>query len=927
MVQTTDWAARLQQPDDKPTTDWAARLAGQSDPDPIPEMRAQGPNIPMVEVNPVPSGENPIVRAQAEFLSDNPAELQRWAQQRYGPNATIRRGSDINPDQFRPGTPEGESTYLSRDYGQPYELFDPTQGMAEQRAGGGVGGMAARAAEFGAEVVEQAPSFAVEGAIEAGLLFADRLVPGSGRIAAAARAAPRAMRLARGTAMAGAAAGAVAGSNALQQIVQDYSGTQLQTRDEQTQQAIQESLEAGALSAFFTGADVVGRRAVDVALGHMSPQGRDALDAAREFNRMAREGELQAGDVSRISAPLAGFSSQNPTTRTLFAYLARLSPEINTYQRNMREQVRKVADSFAAQDENFRSQQVELVQSLSDFGQRIESRIYGKLGMDDTEELGIEALGFLGAYKEESRRAVDEAYGRAYTLMQRDFGDRQVQYDWGPVEAALREAREERTMRFQRRNPQTGEVETELVRRQVGDTSAWNNFERIEGMVDGVLRGERQAPPETVLAMIEEINDELADAPIQDRGRRALVRLKSALNQTLDSIPEQNEGIGVDALRALRNAQAMHADRLQTLNNVGVAAILSAGDTADYYRAASQLYGSENLSGLRRVRDALTGEGGMQGSANGIEHWNRLRQAYGLYAVRQAGEPGRAYDAWRGLNADVKNTLFPDEAERQAFGRSLRDMDALHNNAGFQRIATLGEQSDRFVRNLVDQGVATPDSRSVQIVRQALEEADQAGATGPRKAFNAGVWQYLMDNSLSRTRDGQLYMDSRAFANSAERLRSSGVLDALNEEQLAQIRRFESILPASDFEMAGSGAGLAAAQTAAALVDPNTAAGAALDLATLRLVSAGLVASNPALASMMGASRDSVRTNVPTAISRMTQYYMIDESQNTPDEWRRFERALREANGVATGEAAFSGSRGLMDTLMRGRPRPMETEA
>lgn len=307
-------------------------------------------------------GVDPFTRGWANIVSDNPEELQLWAQRRYGPNAVILRGSAAGA---QPGTPEYGTLYLSRDTDQPFEVFDPSQGLAAERAAGeqagtvqgALRGAGGRAAEILAETAEVGTEFLPEAAGEA------LLTRGGGMLPRGIRAATeipgwRLRGLSRGAGYAAAAGGAAFGATALENAIQSGIGTNVESAQEVLDIAGGEAGFAAGLSALGSAGKFVGYLGIDSLIGASTQEGREFLEATRAINRQleerARQGGMSGEEIAGfmrengIVEPLAGWTSNNPFARGMLGYLSRVSGEINAYRENLRTNLRRAAEREAA---------------------------------------------------------------------------------------------------------------------------------------------------------------------------------------------------------------------------------------------------------------------------------------------------------------------------------------------------------------------------------------------------------------------------------------------------------------------------------------------------------------------------------------------------------------------------------------------------
>ena len=844
-------------------------------------------------------GVNPLTRAKMEYLSDTPQEMQLAIQREFGPDAVLVRGADLG---FPADSAEGRSTFYSRNMDSPFEVFDPTAQLQFQRAGGGMGGVGAFAAEIGAEAVETLPQYGPEIAVEVGLLAADRFIPGLGSaLRGGRRLEAGGRRLAggavRGGAFAATSATAVSLSDALRQGTQTLAGTQDQEGAEVLAQNMQQAAMAGGLSAFFSGAGMIAGRGVDLILGRASPEGAASLNAARQVNQAIAAGELTAEGLEQIALPLAGYYSNSPLTKRIFGYLGRLSPEISLYQRNMRDQLDTLGQMMANENTPtaIAAANSELIGALNQMSERLTNRLIRNANSPDPVMAGVDALSHIGSYKEVTGARAGQLYDDAYATMAREFGDGfQVRYDWTALREARAEATRQRNLPRQVLDSETGNfVDAPPIQTQFGDASAWNAYDRIAPQVDAAIRGQQRLPPRTIIGLIETINDELAGAPVDDRGRAALLNLKSGLNDALDSIPRMNDGLGEQSITRLRAAQDFYANRQRTLEDAGVLSMASLAMGRDYYRAATTLFETGDPNRLRQFRDVV-----LQ-TEDGARAWNETRNAYLVHAINREGNPGNAWRTWNNMQTDVKQMLFPDANERALVARSLRDLDVLHNSTGFNAVQEAAETSGNFVADVVGSMMNRTGgggADATRLVREAVQQATDAGNPMPQRAFDAGVWQHVLQSSRRQTPDGQTFINPTMLNNQMRELRLAGVLDIMSPESRAFLDNFQDLASASTFDLRDGGAGLAAAQFASDLIDPSKAAGAAMKLLSLRTISTGLVAANPQLARYAAASgMRETGTNLPTFLSRMGYYYAADENQVSGAEWNAYMRAMARA--------------------------------
>lgn len=853
-------------------------------------------------VNMESPGAHPITRLKVEYLSDNPAEMQRAIRNHYGPDAVLVRGVDLG---FEADSPEGRSTFFSTNYDQPFQVFDPTAELQSRRAGGGLSGAGAFALEVGAEAVETIPQFAPEIAVEAALLARTR---GGGHMIRGLERARRAemagRRLVGGAArtgiMAGTAASAVSLGDAVRQGTQALAGTQDQSVNELLAQNFEQAAMAGGLSAFFSGVGILGGRGVDLVLGRASPEGAASLNAAREFNEAIARGQISPEQVSEIALPLAGYYSNSPLTKRIFGYLGRLSPEISLYQRNMRAQLDLLAEAMS--NENvptaIAAANSELIGALSTLNVDLMARLTRNAGAADSTLAGVDALAHIGAYKTQTAETASLLYDDAYATMAREFEGREftLRYNWSALREARNAADAQRNLPAQRFDPPTGQpgIEGRWVDETIGvtpgDTSAWRAYDRVNSIIDPIIRGQTRVPPRTIVSLIEIINDELANAPIADRGRANLLNLKASLNGALDSIPEMNAGLGVESIERLRAAQQFYSNRARTLEDAGIYALTNLEGGRDYYRAAAQLFENNDPNRIRQFRDVV-----LQ-TPRGDEHWNEVRNNYLVHTLNQTSNPGSAWNRWNTMQADVKSILFPDAGERAQVARALRDLDLIHTSVGFNAVQDAAETSSNFVSDVVGRISSDQGTRdATRLVREAITNATNAGNPMPQRAFDAGVWQNVMETARTQTSEGQFYIDPTALNREMRNLRRSGVLDMMSPESHAFLENFQELALASTFDLRDGGAGLAAAQFAADLIDPSRAPSAAMKLLSLRTISTGLVAANPQLARYASSAGQTTGTNFPTFLARMGYYYAADENQVTASEWNEYMQALRRA--------------------------------
>lgn len=901
-------------------------MAGEGTGDPVEGIPEPAPGVGNIadnpRVDPVSPGAHPFVRAQAQFLSDDPVELNRWADRHYGEGSYITQGRNVGITT--PDDPKGNSWYLREGYEGDWRLFDPTQATVVSRAGDAP---FSRFSEIGAETIELAPTFITEGMLEAGLLIASRGATGGRILTRLARlrdARPMAYRGVRGAGYAGATGLAAGSGSFLEQIAQEYAGTQAQDTDEQIQQIIETGAYAGGLSALGSGGLLVGSRVWQTVFGKATPEGAAALEAARQFNERFRSGEMSSREFERLSAPLAGYITDQPTMKRVFQYLARLTPEINEFQRNYRRQLRSLAEDIAMRTDDdaatLQEYQQALLGSLRDYGDELQLKIQELADAPSSQFTGMELYSYVGAFRDETRQTVNNAYQRFYDRAQADFGPDpfSLKYDFEPLRGVLRRQRED-ILGVEVRDLQPGEArrygagpggvgpERRVERRvnlETGDRSAWNNYERIERLVAPVLSGERELKPQSIIRAIEAINDELGATEVADRGRSALVQTKQALEHALYTIPENNEGLGRDALQLFRNARDMYRERAEIIDRGIVQSIITAGDEQLYSRAAEILYapGAKGTDNLRQLRDVIVGDGRqITGIPGGEQKWEGLSNAYALYAVRRSGNPGRARETFESLPQDTREILFPTPERRGEIVRMLTEMDDLYNAAGFQRVAEMNEAGTRYVSNLINtvaEGRSERAERATDLMRNVLERANASGNPLPQRAFEAGVWQSLLDGSMRITPDGEMYLDPVGFGQRFQTLEQTGAMSLLTPEQRTNIQDFKTLLPASTFELSGGGAGIAAAEAASGLVDVGRFVDTVLDLGTARAAS-WILANVPTEAMY---SRGAVRfTDLPTMLTRFAQYYSADQMTGnvTNEELRQYHEEMRRAADYA----------------------------
>ncbi len=847
-------------------------------------------------------GANPLTRLKVEYLSDNPAEMQRAIRNHYGPDAVLVRGVDLG---FDANTPEGRSTFFSTNYDQPFQVFDPTAALQAQRAGGGLSGAGAFALEVGAEAVETIPQFAPEIAAEALMLGRTRGLGHAARgLERARRAEMAGRRLAGGAGRAGIMAGTAAASvslgDALRQGTQALAGTQDQSVNELLAQNFEQAAMAGGLSAFFSGVGVLGGRGVDLVLGRASPEGAASLNAAREFNEAIARGQITPEQVSEIALPLAGYYSNSPLTKRIFGYLGRLSPEISLYQRNMRAQLDSLADVMS--NENvptaIAAANSELIGALNTLNTDLIARLTRNAGAANSTLAGVDALAHIGAYKTQTAETASRLYDDAYATMAREFEGREftLRYNWSALREARNAADAQRNLPAQRFEGPTGQpgIEGRWVDDTIGvtpgDTSAWRAYDRVNSIIDPIIRGQTRVPPRTIVSLIEQINDELAGQPIADRGRAQLLNLKTALNSALDSIPEMNAGLGAESIERLRTAQQFYSNRARTLEDAGIYTLTNLEPGRDYYRAAAELFETNDPNRVRQFRDVVLE------TPNGAQHWNEVRNNYLVHTLNQTSNPGSAWNRWNTMQADVKSMLFPDAGERAQVARALRDLDLIHTSVGFNAVQDAAETSSNFVSDVVGRISSDQGTRdATRLVQEAIANANNAGNPMPQRAFDAGVWQNVMERSRTQTNEGQFYINPSSLNNEMRNLRRSGVLEMMSPESRAFLENFQELALASTFDLRDGGAGLAAAQFAADLIDPSRAASAAMKLLSLRTISTGLVAANPQLARYASSAGQTTGTNFPTFLARMGYYYAADENQVSGAEWNAYMRAMARA--------------------------------
>lgn len=858
--------------------------SGQPSPQDAPTPAPSGP--PAIQYN-FGQGANVFTRGRAELMSDNPEELQLWAQRNYGDEAAILRGSQLG---FPEDSPEYNATFLSRGFDQPFEVFDPTQSMAAGDAG--IGG---RLAEIAAEIGEVGMSLAPELAVEAGLLAATRgrTLPGAlGKISQLG--GWRARGASRAGYFGGVSGGAALGSSALQQIMQDYGGTQTQTRDEQISSGL---TDAAIASGFSLGGSVLkfgGYLGIDALLGQTSEQGARTLQAASEFNRRARAGE----DVAEILPPLVASTSNNPLTRQTYNFLSRMSPEFAEYNQRIRASLLDTARRRAGLSEGEFAllPEEEIRTALEDQYNFLRSRIMRPVSAADSHEAGVEAAAYLSAFADETYTAASNAYNDVFQRMQAEGGDYlDLQYDFSSLRDAIRNGRERRVLARSVQQEDTGQPGLEVgfenrpIQLEPGEAAAWSTFNDVTGVLEGLTRGNSRVPPETIVRLIQNINDQLSaiGPDATDAGVGSLRRLKRGLNDALDSLPTMNEGrFSQETIDQLRSANTLFRNRAEMLDSAGVMAIMRHGEAKDYAAAAATLYNG-NLSTIRNVRDAVLQTEG--GRAN----WDQMRNNYLAYALN-AGDEASPFARWQSLPSEVKGELF-SVAERTDIAQNLRQLDALVNDTGFREVIDAADETGNFLSTLFLRTTAgrTGRPRAVEQVGEALRRANINGNQAPQRAFTAGVWDHLLRQSgVVSERAGETSINSRAFNRELEKLDRIGVLDLLSSEDRQFMNEFVDILRPSDVEIGSSGSSIAVAGMVSELAGGQNLASNMGRILSSKLASNALILGNRGLQNIESAIGGRRGVNVQTSLARIASYYAFDQNQVSSQEWQDFERSL-----------------------------------
>lgn len=847
---------------------------------------------PPVDVDYTSPGVNPIRRGVAELMSDTPEELQLWAQNTYGEEATILPGTALG---FEPGTMESNSIFLSRGYDQPFEVFDPSQEMAAQRSRGtrtgpvgAASGFAGRMAEFGAEAAELGVAFAPELAAESGLLALSRGGSAGGALGRISRMGGWRMRgAARAGYMGGVSAGATGGGSAIQQILQEQSGTQAQTRSEQVSQTRNEAALAGTFSLMGSAAKMGGYLGIDAILGRTSEGGERLLSAAREFNDMARRGE----NVEPLADPLISYTSNNPVTQATFNFLSRMSPEIAEYQRNFRQSLMRTAErqgeidtgEFALRPDD------EIREALNDQHNALRERILRPSSAVDSADAGREAVAYLGAFADESYEAASNAYERAFARMAEETGDNfDINYDLDPLRAAIREGRSRRVVPAERRG-EDGNFVREDISIQPGEAASWRVFSEISNTADAITRGDVRVPPIAMVRMIQDINDQLVSLgpDATDAGTSSLRRLKRGLNAALDSLPEQNAGrFSQETIDTLRSANTLFRQRAEVIDSAGVLTVMRHGRQEDYSNAAAALYDG-GLSAIRNVRDAVRQiEGGEQ-------KWNALRNNWVAYALN-VGDESSPFRRWQGLPNEVKRELF-SEAERADIAQNLRALDGLVNSTGFRSVVDAADDTGTFLDNVINSSTAGRGKPyALQQVEAALRRADLNENTAPRRAYTAGLWDHILRQSgVIAERGGETSISSRSFGRVVRRLEEVGALDLLRGEDRQFLDTFGELIRSSDTEIGSSGSSIAVAQMISEVAGGQNLASNFGRILSAKLASNALILGNRQLRGLEGAIAGRGPVNIPTAMARTAYHYAADENDIESQEWQEYTRALQ----------------------------------
>lgn len=855
-------------------------------------VEGSGPNIDVDYTSP---GVNPFRRGMAELMADTPEELQLWAQNTYGEDATILPGSALG---FERGTPEASSMFLSRGYDQPFEVFDPSQGLAAVRArgagsgvGGGLAGLGGRLGEIGAETIETGVAFAPELAAEAGLLALSRGGSAGGLLGRISQMGGWRMRgAARAGYMGGVSAAATGGGSSIQQIIQEQAGTQAQTREEQIAQSRNEAALAGAFSLMGSAAKMGGYLGIDAILGRTSEEGERLLSAAREFNLRAQRGE----NVEPLADPLIAYTSNNPVTQATFNFLSRMSPEIAEYQRNFRASLLRTAErqgEAGTQGEFPIRPDDEVREALNDQYQLLRERILRPAAAADSADAGREAVAYLGAFADESYRAAADAYENAFARMAAETGDSfDINYNLDPLREAIREGRSRRVVPADIRG-EGGEFSRGTINIQPGEAASWRVFSEIASTADAMTRGDVRVPPIAIVRMIQDINDQLVSLgpDATDAGTTALRRLKRGLNAALDSLPEENAGrYSQETLDTLRSANTLFRERAQILDSAGVITVMRHGQQQNYSQAAAALYDG-GLSSIRNVRDAVRQiEGGEQ-------KWNTLRNNWLAYALN-VGDESSPFRRWQSLPNEVKRELF-SEAERADIAQNLRALDGLVNSTGFRSVIDAADDTGTFLDNVILQTTAGRGKPyALQQVEAAIRNAALNGNTAPRRAYTAGLWDHILRQSgVIAERNGETSINSRAFGRVVRRLDEVGALDILDADDRQFLDTFGDLIRSSDTEIGSAGSSIAVAGMISEIAGGQNLASNFGRVLSAKLASNALILGNRQLRGLEGAIAGRGPVNLPTSMARTAYHYAADENDVSSREWEEYVRSLRGA--------------------------------
>lgn len=853
---------------------------------------------PRISVDYTSPGVNPVVRGWAELSSDTPEELQLWAQRTYGPEAIILPGSSLG---FQPGTPEFNTKFLSRDPSSSFEVFDPSQELAAIRSRGtrtggaaATSGLMGRAGEVGAEAIETAISLAPEIAIEAGILGLSRGGAAGGTLGRISNIGGWRLRGLSRAAYLGSTSGvATAGSSALQQIIQEYQGTQAQTQGEQASQLGTEAAMATAFSLGGSALKTAAYLGLDAVIGKTSPEGERLLRAAAEINRRAEAGE----NVAPLRDPLIAYTSDNPVARQTFSFLSRMSSEISKYQRDFRQELLSTARGRTEyqQGQFFLPPEEEIRAALQDQYDDLATKITRASAASDSAEAGLAAASYLSAFSDESYQIASDAYQKTFTRMAEETGNNfDIRYDFSALRSAINDSRNRRINPSEVRQEDTGQPGLEVgwdrdpIVLEPGEASSWRVVNDITNRLEGLTRGTRRVPPITIVRQIQDINDQLnALGPdATDAGTSSLRAIKRGLQSALDSIPALNEGrFSQETIDSLRAANTLYRTRAEVLDSAGIVAVMRHGEQKNYSAAAAALY-EGGVSVIRNVRNAVNQIEG------GEAKWNTLRNNWLAYALNTAGDTG-PYARWQSLPSEVKRELF-SEAERVDIAQNLRALDSLVNETGFREVIDAADETGTFLDNVIRataSGGGRP--RALMQVEQAIRRAEVNGNTAPRRAYTAGLWDHILRQSgVIATRQGETSINSRTFGTVVQRLENTGALDIMLPEDRQFLDDFVALVGSSDTELGSSASSIAVASIISEVAGGQNLGANLSRLLSAKLASNALILGNRTLTGLESSIRGTGPVNLPTTMARVAYHYAADENDISSREWEEYTRLI-----------------------------------